>query len=200
MATAIRTPAAPGTTPVVPKLVPAVPRILSKQGCFAPAAPGKVRDLNDNSTSSTPDTQSVPSTNDSESSASSSLPAPGVSLLNRKCKFPQLHDQMVGLTDKEAMQHALEIKSTENGSTDIVICAIDLEWHDVEPRELTEIGLAILDTRDFHGLKDGPGANGENLMKQVQFYHYRIKEHGHMENKYCIGHPERFEWGIHPSH
>ncbi|KAF2810841.1 uncharacterized protein BDZ99DRAFT_519518 [Mytilinidion resinicola] len=172
MATAVRAPAVPRIFPAVPKLVPAVPRILPKT-CSA-TVPGKNQESSDDSGSSTLDAQSALSANDSQSSSSSRLPADEPSLLGQNCKFPQLRKRMIDFTDTEAIQHALGIHSTEQGVSDIVI---------------------FLDTRDLYTLKDGPGANADNLMKQVQFHHYRIKEHGHMKNKHYIGHPERFEWG-----
>ncbi|KAF2491825.1 hypothetical protein BU16DRAFT_432217, partial [Lophium mytilinum] len=74
---------------------------------------------------------------------------------------------------------------------DIMINAIDLEWHDRERGELTEIGIAVLDSRDIKNVE--PGTNGENWMKQVWYYHLRIKEAGHLQ--FSKGNPEKFQWG-----
>ncbi|KAF2810835.1 uncharacterized protein BDZ99DRAFT_362518, partial [Mytilinidion resinicola] len=74
------------------------------------------------------------------------------------------------------------------------IIAIDCEWHVYEPRELTEIGIAMLDTRDIQGVD--PGKHGENWLNKIWFYHLRIREHGHLINRWhCIGSPFDFHWG-----
>lgn len=55
---------------------------------------------------------------------------------------------------------------------------------------LTEIGVSTFDSRDMRALKEA-GMNGENLLKQVYFYHARILENAHLLNiKYCVGNPD----------
>ncbi|KAF2491538.1 hypothetical protein BU16DRAFT_621084 [Lophium mytilinum] len=85
-------------------------------------------------------------------------------------------------------------ESAENQPSSAILIAIDCEWHENEPRELTEIGIAMLDTRDIQGLEPGP--NAENWLDKIWFYHLRIREHGHMLNtRFCPGHPDDFNWG-----
>ncbi|KAF2810843.1 uncharacterized protein BDZ99DRAFT_475719 [Mytilinidion resinicola] len=75
------------------------------------------------------------------------------------CKFPSLARRLLDISHTKVLQHALL------EGEDLMINAIDLEWHGREPRELTEVGLAVLDTRDIRGVE--PGQNGENWLKQI---------------------------------
>ncbi|KAF2491826.1 hypothetical protein BU16DRAFT_441691, partial [Lophium mytilinum] len=68
---------------------------------------------------------------------------------------------------------------------------IDVDWYTKEPHDMIEIGLAVLDTRDVRGVE--PGRNAENWMRKVYFYHFRIKDHGHLDNP--LADSEGFDWG-----
>ncbi|KAF2810842.1 uncharacterized protein BDZ99DRAFT_386492 [Mytilinidion resinicola] len=86
----------------------------------------------------------------------------------------------------DALRYAIQSESS-----DFIINSIDVEWHTKMPREMIEIGLAVLDSRDIRGIE--PGWNAENWMRKVYFYHFRIKEHGHLPNTFA--HSEGFDWG-----
>lgn len=59
---------------------------------------------------------------------------------------------------------------------------------------VTEIGFAILDTRDLKGI--GPGENGANWLKLIQARHLRMKEYLHIKNHiYVSGCPDSFLFG-----
>lgn len=72
--------------------------------------------------------------------------------------------------------------------------AIDVEAWEREPKPITEVGVATLDTRD---LKDvPPGKNGEGWQGAIRARHFRIAEHKHRVNKdFVEGCPEHFEFG-----
>jgi hypothetical protein len=76
-----------------------------------------------------------------------------------------------------------------------VIVAIDIEA-DERPglkKNVTEIGIAVLDTNNLHGIAPGPG--GEEWFKYIRGHHFRIKEQAHVVNYYSRGCPDRFEFG-----
>lgn len=75
-----------------------------------------------------------------------------------------------------------------------IFIAIDVEAFEREPKPVTEIGVATLDTRD---LKDvAPGTNGEGWQGAIRARHFRIAEYKHLVNKdFVEGCPEHFEFG-----
>ena len=78
--------------------------------------------------------------------------------------------------------------------SDVIFLAIDVEAWEDPPRPVTEIGLAILDTQDLHGI--APGRAGEEWHQYIRGRHFRINEHKNKVNfKYLQGCPDRFEFG-----
>ena len=72
--------------------------------------------------------------------------------------------------------------------------AIDVECYEHPPRSLTELGVAILDTRHIKGAE--PGFMGQDLFDFFYFYHFRMKENAHMINRTWVSSaPENFDFG-----
>lgn len=72
--------------------------------------------------------------------------------------------------------------------------AIDLEAHEFNQDKITEVGFAILDTRDLIGIP--PGQNGDNWIGLIRGQHLRVKEYLHIKNKRFVqGCPEDFNFG-----
>lgn len=77
---------------------------------------------------------------------------------------------------------------------DVMFIAFDVEAYERSPRQITEIGVATLDTRDLHGI--APGASGENWQKLIRARHFRIEEYKHYRNhEFVQGCPDQFEFG-----
>ena len=56
----------------------------------------------------------------------------------------------------------------------IVVCFYTESWT-YNHNKLTEIGISTFDSRDMRALMRS-GSYGENLLKQIYFYHARIQE------------------------
>jgi hypothetical protein len=77
---------------------------------------------------------------------------------------------------------------------DVVLIAVDVEAWEQNHSIITEVGIAVLDTRDIEGLALGYG--GVNWINQIKARHLRIKENlSYVNSKYVNGDPERFEFG-----
>ncbi|KAJ5625841.1 hypothetical protein N7510_002150 [Penicillium lagena] len=75
-----------------------------------------------------------------------------------------------------------------------IFIAIDIEWNERIPEQVTEVGISMLDTLDLKGLP--PGDFGTDWIKQIHSRHFRIIEFRHIINKeYCKGCPDRFDFG-----
>jgi len=137
----------------------------------------------------------------SESSSQSPLPTSGAST-PPPCSPPtpleELKTVLVRRLDQDIFAHSLGIKKMEDipklADNMIVVCFDTESWvrdHD----KLTEIGIATFDSRDMRTF-DSPGMHGEDLLKQVYFYHARIEENAHLINiKYCPGNPDSNRFG-----
>ena len=72
----------------------------------------------------------------------------------------------------------------------IVVCFYTESWT-YNHNKLTEIGISTFDSRDMRALMRS-GSYGENLLKQIYFYHARIQENAHLLNvKYRVGDPDK---------
>jgi hypothetical protein len=77
---------------------------------------------------------------------------------------------------------------------DAVLIAIDVESYEHAHNIITEVGIAILDTRDIVDLP--PGDYGQNWFSKIKAQHLRIKEHENCINRtYVSGCPDRFNFG-----
>lgn len=76
----------------------------------------------------------------------------------------------------------------------VVFVAIDIEVHERAHSQITEIGIATLDTRDIAHL--APSENGLSWHSKIRARHFRIEEYAHHVNhEYVRGCPDRFEFG-----
>ena len=77
---------------------------------------------------------------------------------------------------------------------DVVFVCVDVEANERNANQITEIGIATLDTRDLKSLI--PGARGVNWQAKIRARHFRIKEYKHIVNTdFVSGCPDRFEFG-----
>jgi hypothetical protein len=87
-----------------------------------------------------------------------------------------------------------EIKAPYSREHDAIIISVDLEAYEHASSIITEIGIAILDTRHIADI--APGKNGQNWFDKIEAHHLRIKEYEHIVNKtYVQGCPDRFNFG-----
>jgi hypothetical protein len=78
--------------------------------------------------------------------------------------------------------------------TDAVLIAIDVEAWECDQSVITEVGLAVLDTRKLSSMP--PGRNGESWFKLIEARHLRMMEYEHLVNeKYVRGNPLGFNFG-----
>lgn len=75
-----------------------------------------------------------------------------------------------------------------------IFISIDVEAWEKPPRQVTEVGVATLDTRDLKGVE--PGKAGENWHRFIRGRHFRVLEYKHLINhEYVQGCPDAFEFG-----
>ena len=79
-------------------------------------------------------------------------------------------------------------------SQEPIFIAFDVEAYERPPKQITEVGIATLDTRD---LKDVPPEKyGKTWQGAIRARHFRIAEYKHLINKdFVIGCPQSFEFG-----
>ena len=76
---------------------------------------------------------------------------------------------------------------------DAIFIAFDVEAYERQPKVVTEVGFATLDTRDLRG---APGKDGTNWHKHIRPRHFRVVEYKHLRNhEFVEGHPDGFEYG-----
>lgn len=76
---------------------------------------------------------------------------------------------------------------------DAVIVGLDAEWFERGNKDITELGIAIIDTRDLSGASFN---SAWEVLEKMNVYHARIAENAHMVNtKYCPGRPDMFQFG-----
>ncbi|KAK4508626.1 hypothetical protein PRZ48_002365 [Zasmidium cellare] len=75
-----------------------------------------------------------------------------------------------------------------------IFISIDVEANEIAPFQITEIGVATLDTRDLKGT--APGECGRNWFQFIRARHLRTAEYTSICNhKYVQGCPDSFEFG-----
>ena len=76
----------------------------------------------------------------------------------------------------------------------VVFVCIDIEAFEFRPNQITEIGVATLDTNDIKGV--APGKSGRNWWKMIRAQHFIVKEFRHLQNKvHCQGNRDGFVFG-----
>ncbi|KAK5135815.1 hypothetical protein LTR08_004642 [Meristemomyces frigidus] len=105
-----------------------------------------------------------------------------------------------------AVQHRLELKllqqmlglvpneSFKAIDKDVVFVSIDCEAHEHAQNKITEVGVAVLDTRDVAGMDDD--TKEEAWFSKMKYAHYRPIEYAKLINRsYIKGCPEQFGFG-----
>jgi len=76
----------------------------------------------------------------------------------------------------------------------VVFISVDIEAYEKNHKLITEIGIATLDTADITNIF--PGEGGRNWFSKIRARHFRIKEHGHLNNtEYLQGCADGFKFG-----
>lgn len=76
----------------------------------------------------------------------------------------------------------------------VIFISVDIEANERNASQITEIGIATLDTRDIKSIV--PGQGGKNWMDKIRARHFRINEYKHIRNtEFVNGCPDRFEFG-----
>ncbi|KAM0292562.1 hypothetical protein ACHAO9_002877 [Fusarium lateritium] len=77
---------------------------------------------------------------------------------------------------------------------DIVFVCVDVEAIEIRPNPISEIGFAILDTRDIKGVD--PGVVGRGWWPKIKAYHLRVYEYAGLRNhRFVKGCPDCFDFG-----
>ncbi|KAJ4325664.1 hypothetical protein N0V84_003379 [Fusarium piperis] len=77
---------------------------------------------------------------------------------------------------------------------DVVFICVDVEAIERPPNPVSEIGFAILDTRDIQGI--APGECGRGWWPKIRCHHLRVKEYAGLRNyRYVKGCPNAFNFG-----
>jgi hypothetical protein len=84
------------------------------------------------------------------------------------------------------------LKMEPDGS--VIFAAIDLEAFEFNHDLITEVGVAILDTKLTQGV--APGEGGRGWFKLVKAHHFRIQENlSYVNGRHVEGHPYNFDFG-----
>ncbi len=76
----------------------------------------------------------------------------------------------------------------------VLFISIDVEALEYNQRLITEIAVSTLATKDLVQIQ--PGVRGSNWVEKIRSHHFRIREHGHLENKNHVeGCPGNFDFG-----
>ncbi|KAM0199171.1 hypothetical protein ACHAPI_003620 [Fusarium lateritium] len=77
---------------------------------------------------------------------------------------------------------------------DIVFVCVDVEAIEIRPNPISEIGFAILDTRDIKGVD--PGVVGRGWWPKIKAHHLRVYEYAGLRNhRFVKGCPDCFDFG-----
>jgi hypothetical protein len=81
-----------------------------------------------------------------------------------------------------------------NQEGSVVFVCVDVEAYERNTRQITEIGIATLDTKNIAKLN--PGNGGVNWREMIRARHFRIREYRHLENsEFVNGCADKFEFG-----
>ncbi|KAJ4353547.1 uncharacterized protein N0V89_005277 [Didymosphaeria variabile] len=97
------------------------------------------------------------------------------------------------------LRYILGLDTAQNApklAQSIVVNCIDTEHYERDRSKLTEIGINAFTSGDLRQYIGNPGPHGENLLKQIYYYHFRMLPNAHCVNKdFCPGNPERNRFG-----
>lgn len=111
----------------------------------------------------------------------------------KKPKFKSVQKQRQNHLMMSDLQNYLGLKQGSQGQ-DIVFVCTDVEALEQTPNPISEIGFAILDTRDISGIEAGP--IGQNWRPFIMTHHLRVREYSGLRNyRYVKGCPDNFDFG-----
>uniref|UniRef100_A0A8H7TPP9 Gfd2/YDR514C-like C-terminal domain-containing protein n=1 Tax=Bionectria ochroleuca TaxID=29856 RepID=A0A8H7TPP9_BIOOC len=91
-------------------------------------------------------------------------------------------------------QKLLGVASPDGVAEDVVLVCFDVEAIERPPNPISEIGIAILDTRDI--AKTAPGPAGQEWWPLIKAHHLRVRELSALVNRdYVQGCPDAFNFG-----
>ncbi|TKX24825.1 putative nucleic acid binding protein 12 [Elsinoe australis] len=102
----------------------------------------------------------------------------------------------LGLTSRSGKTRAADstLPAPFSMKDDVVFVSIDIEAWEMNHSQITELGIAVLDTRDIHGIAPGPG--GSNWIDTIQSRHFIDSNLTHLVNSvYVEGRPDEFNHG-----
>lgn len=75
-----------------------------------------------------------------------------------------------------------------------LLIAVDVEALERPPNPVSEIGFAILDTKDIQNIPPGPG--GSHWWPKIKAHHLRVREYSsHRNHQFVQGWPANFDFG-----
>lgn len=79
----------------------------------------------------------------------------------------------------------------------VVFICIDIEALEEGSKDVSEIGIAVLDTQHLEDVEPGTGA--ENWFQFIEAHHLRVKEYAGLINyRFVQGCPDNFNFGYAP--
>ena len=76
----------------------------------------------------------------------------------------------------------------------VIFVCIDIEAHEYPPNQITEVGIATLDTADIVGV--APLTTGRKWYGKIRAKHFLVEESMHLQNKdFCRGNRDGFVFG-----
>tara|TARA_R110002003_G_scaffold180_6_gene14381 strand:+ start:7453 stop:8385 length:933 start_codon:yes stop_codon:yes gene_type:complete len=104
-----------------------------------------------------------------------------------------------GMSGSDILEYGLGFEKTDAPTLakSTIVVVMDFEKFEFEPRCLTEYGLNTFTRKEMMPILANPGPHGENLLRNIYYYHIRVQESAHYVNrKWCPGNPENNRFGI----
>lgn len=102
--------------------------------------------------------------------------------------FEELRNFLCGHTELAVLKHVLALEEIPDAPpllAKAIINTVDCDaWErwERDQSKLTEIGLALVTSQDLRSVRNIRDNHGENLLKQVYFYHFRLAPNAHLTN------------------
>ncbi|OQO00452.1 hypothetical protein B0A48_13801 [Cryoendolithus antarcticus] len=116
---------------------------------------------------------------------------------DKKSRKP-VKDYSIGTLNLDEISQALRlVPLTNTFLADVVFVCIDCEAWEFDSQEVTEVGVAVLDTRDLRGSQPGePALIYNEILAKLRYAHYRPVEYAlHGNKRHVPGCPEAFGFG-----
>ena len=101
--------------------------------------------------------------------------------------------------ETEKLRFILGLVKVENApklADSIVVNCIDTENYERDQSRLLEVGINAFESGSLRQHSSNPGPNGEKMLKEIYYYHFRIKENANYINKkFCPGNPDANRFG-----